>query len=227
MILNHTTTTPFRVNELVPFHELNSCLLAYMLIPFPQFSSEQNYKIKHSTSNKINTRFSEYTDGYNFFFTFKLKLLLFFSFICDASIEIICDENLQCKSIQLTQNSPSRFLVFRLDTSWDAFEPMNAKTIVRDIDRHSHILPHIKSQIMITSTSVWKLQSVSLSLSLSTVNFLLFFVWGKPENISRVDFLSKHPIIQLYQATSLGFLLVFSVKQIFRIALQCMRCLSR
>ena len=50
------------------------------------------------------------------------------------------------------------------------------------------------------------------ALSLSTVNFRLFVAWGKPENISRVDFLSKHPIIQLYQATSLGFLLVFSKK---------------
>ena len=168
------------------------------------------------------------------FFTFKLKLFLF-SFICDASIEITCDENLQCKSIQLTQNSPSRFLIFRLHTSWDTFEPMNAKTIVTDIDRHSHILPHIKSQIMITSTSVWKLQSVSrvdalpdklastsvwqlesvwLSLSLSTENVRLFVAWGKPENISRVNYLSKYPIIQLYQVTSLGFLLVFSVKQI-------------
>ena len=37
-----------------------------------------------------------------FFFTFKLKLLFFFSFICDASIEITGDENLQSKSIQLT-----------------------------------------------------------------------------------------------------------------------------
>ena len=46
---------------------------------------------------------------------------------------------------------------------------MNAKTIVRDIDRHS----------MITSTSVWKLQSVSLSLSLSTVNFWLFLSLGQ------------------------------------------------
>ena len=52
-------------------------------------------------SNKINTRFSEYTNGYNFFFSFKLKLI-FLSFICDASIEITYDENLQCKSIQLT-----------------------------------------------------------------------------------------------------------------------------
>ena len=58
----------------------------------------------------------------------------------------------------------------------------------------------------------WKLQSVWLSLSLSTANFRLFVAWGKPENISRVDFLSKHPIIQLYQATLLGFLLVLSVK---------------
>ena len=32
---------------------------------------------------------------------------------------------------------------------------------------------------MITSTSVWKLQSVSLSLSLSTVNFWLFFSLGQ------------------------------------------------
>ena len=36
-----------------------------------------------------------------FFFSFKLKLI-FLSFICDASIEITYDENLQCKSIQLT-----------------------------------------------------------------------------------------------------------------------------
>ena len=35
MILNRTTTTPFRVNELVTFYELNSRLLAYMLIPCP------------------------------------------------------------------------------------------------------------------------------------------------------------------------------------------------
>ena len=33
MILNRTTTTPFRVNELVTFYELNSRLLVYMLIP--------------------------------------------------------------------------------------------------------------------------------------------------------------------------------------------------
>ena len=31
-----------------------------------------------------------------------LSLNFFFSFICEASIEIICDENLQWKSIQLT-----------------------------------------------------------------------------------------------------------------------------
>ena len=60
-----------------------------------------NKTIKYSMSNKINTRFSEYTNGYNFFFSFKLKLI-FLSFICDASIEITYDENLQCKSIQLT-----------------------------------------------------------------------------------------------------------------------------
>ena len=41
--------------------------------------------------------------------------------------------------------------------------------------------------------------------------FSSFLVWGKPENISWVDFLSKRPIKQLYQATSLGFLVVLSV----------------
>ena len=43
-------------------------------------------------------------------------------------------------------------------------------------------------------------------------NFDFFVAWGKPENISRVDYLSKYPIIQLYQVTSLGFLLVFPEK---------------
>ena len=36
----------------------------------------------------------------------------------------------------------------------------------------------------VSSILVWNLQSVSLSLSLSAVNFRVFLVWGKPENIS-------------------------------------------
>ena len=50
-------------------------------------------------------------------------------------------------------------------------------------------------------------------LFLSLVNFRLFVVWDKPKNIGRVYFSSKH--------------IVFSVQLIFRIALKCMRCLSR
>ena len=44
----------------------------------------------------------------------------------------------------------------------------------------------------LASTSVWQLQSVWLSLSLSTENVRLFVAWGKPENISRVNYLSKY-----------------------------------
>ena len=58
--------------------------------------------IKYSMSYKINTRFSEYTNGYIFCLFSLLSVNYFFPFICDASIEITCDENLQCKSIQLT-----------------------------------------------------------------------------------------------------------------------------
>ena len=93
------------------------------------------------------------------------------------------------------------YSIFRLFTSyvrWHFWTNQCEDNIVRDIDKHSQ------------STLVWKLPNVSQSLSLSTVNFRLFVVWGKPEDISWVDFLSKRPIIQLYQATSLGFLLVFS-----------------
>ena len=81
MKLNRTTTTPFRVNELVPFYELNSRLLADMLISCPSFPL--NKTIKYSMSNKINTRFSEYTNGYNFFFFFFFLLLslIFFLFV--------------------------------------------------------------------------------------------------------------------------------------------------
>ena len=48
--------------------------------------------------------------------------------------EISCDENLG----PFNYNSRSNFSADWTDTSWDTFEPMNAKTIVRDIiDKHS------------------------------------------------------------------------------------------
>ena len=83
MILNRTTTAPFRVNELVTFYELNSPLLAYMLIlPHLAPSFPLNKTIKYSMSNKINTRFSEYTNGYKWiFFLFLLLSLNYFFFL--------------------------------------------------------------------------------------------------------------------------------------------------
>ena len=129
MILNRTTTTPFRVNELVPFYELNSRLLAYMLIPCSCFPL--NKTIKYSMSNKIKKAiFGIHKWIQFFFFTFKLTVffLLFVTLVQRLHVTKTYNVSL------FNQNSRSRFLVFRLDTSWDTFEPMNAKTIVRDND---------------------------------------------------------------------------------------------
>ena len=52
--------------------------------------------------------------------------------------EITCDENLGPFNYNSRSNfSRSNFSAYWTDTSWDTFEPMNAKTIVRDIDKHS------------------------------------------------------------------------------------------
>ena len=103
-------------------------------------------------------------------------------------------------------------------------QSMNAKTIVRDM---TNPLDSRGTPRQVNRRRRGILGSVSLSLSFSTVNLRLCVVWGTPENMSWADFTSKRPIKQLYQATSLGLVLVFSEKQLFRIALRCIRCLSR
>ena len=64
MILNRTTTAPFRVNELVTFYELNSPLLAYMLIlPHLAPSFPLNKTIKYSICQIKLTRDSAVARG--------------------------------------------------------------------------------------------------------------------------------------------------------------------
>ena len=86
---------------------------------------------------------------------------------------------------------------------------MNAK-IVRD-QTHGRILTY--GSVMNESADFTVFAVFIDPLFLSLVNFRLFVVWEKPKNIGRVYFSSKH--------------MVFSVQLIFRIALKCMRCLSR
>ena len=69
-------------------------------------------------------------------------------------------------------------------------------TLLIDTRHITNTLDSRGTRKQVSSASVWKLQSVSLSLSLSTVNLWLFVVWGKPENISWADFTSKRPIKQ-------------------------------
>ena len=49
--------------------------------------------------------------------------------------EITCDENLG--PFNYNSRSNTNFSADWTDTSWDTFEPMNGKTIVRDIYKHS------------------------------------------------------------------------------------------
>ena len=86
---------------------------------------------------------------------------------------------------------------------------MNAK-IVRD-QTHGRIPTY--GSVMNESADFTVFAVFIDPLFLSLVNFRLFVVWDKPKNIGRVYFSSKH--------------IVFSVQLIFRIALECMRCLSR
>ena len=83
------------------------------------------------------------------------------------------------------------------------FEPMNAKIIVRDIDKHSRQSRHRRR---LTCLGVWNIRNVSLSLTLSTVNLrLLFVVWGKPE--TSAELIPKQAAYQTTLSSYIAWLL--------------------